>query len=142
MPIKYQGATRPNGGTCRLPLRESEWLRIGIEVGVRVDEGDFFWWGGGGEKMLFLGGAVPEAGSQDLDGVAVEGPAVLVAALELEGAWSDADDIAVQVDHSAVGEGVDLDGAVAVLGLPGAFAGLEVDGAAGGSAAAQEQGEE
>ena len=119
-------------------LRESEWLGTWIQVGVRVDEGDFFWWDGGGEKMLFLGAAVPEAGSDDLHGVAVEGPAVLVAALELEGARGDADDIAVEVDHGAVGEGVDFDGAVAVLGFPGAFAGLEVDGAAGGGAAAEE----
>lgn len=105
-----------------------------------VDEGDFFWGDGGGEKMLFLGGAVPEAGSDDLDGVAVEGPAVLVAAFELERAGSDADDIAVEVDHGAVGEGVDFDGAVAELGFVFAFAGLKVDGAFSG-AAAQEQGE-
>jgi hypothetical protein len=125
----------------RLFLRKREGFWVGVEMGVGVDEGDFFWWCGGGEEMLFLGGSVPEAGSDNLDGVSVEGPAVLVAALELEGAWSDADDIAVQVDHGAVGEGVDLDGAVAVLGFPGFFAGLEVDGAAGGSAAAQEEGE-
>jgi len=53
--------------------------------------------------MLFLGAAVPESGSDYLDGVAVEGPAVLVAALELKGAGSDADDIAIEVDHGAVG---------------------------------------
>jgi len=140
MPIKYRGATRRNGGSCSLPLREGEWLRIWIEVGVRVDEGDFSGGSSGGEEMLFLGGAVPETSSDDLDGVAVEGPASLVAALELKGAGGDADDIAVKVDHGAVGEGVDFDGAVAVLGLPGAFAGLEVDGAFGG-ASAQEQGE-
>ena len=109
-----------------------------VVLGVGVDKCDFFGWDGGGEKMLFLGAAVPEAGSDDLHGVAVEGPAVLVAALELEGARGDADDIAVEVDHGAVGEGVDFDGAVAVLGFPGAFAGLEVDGAAGGGAAAEE----
>ena len=99
-----------------------------------MNEGNFFWGDGGGEKMLFLGGAVPEAGAEDLDGVAVEGPAVLVAALELEGAGGDADDIAVEVDHGAVGQGVDLDGAVAELGFQFAFAGLEVDSAAGGAA--------
>ncbi len=121
-------------------LREGEGFGVGVEVGVGVDEGDFFWWDGGGEKMLFLRSAVPEAGSDDLDGVAVEGPASLVAALELEGAGADADDIAVEVDHGAVGEGVDFDGAVAVLGFPGFFAGLKVDGAFSG-AAAQEQGE-
>ena len=104
-----------------------------------MDEGYFLRRGGGGKKMLFLGGAVPEAGSDDLDGVAVEGPASLVAALELKGAGGDADDIAVKVDHGAVGEGVDFDGAVAVLGFPGFFAGLKVDGAFSG-AAAQEQG--
>ena len=125
---------RRSGGSCSLPLRESERLRVAVYVGVRVNEGDFFWWGGGGEKMLFLGGAVPEAGAEDLDGVAVEGPAVLVAALELERAGSDADDIAVEVDHGAVGQGVDLDGAVAELGFQFAFAGLEVDSAAGGAA--------
>ena len=65
---------------------------------------------------------------------------ILVAALELEGAGADAEDVAVEIDHGAVGEGVDFDGAVAELGFPGAFAGFEVDGAAGG-AAAQEQGE-
>jgi hypothetical protein len=108
---------------------------------VGVDEGNFFWGNGCGEEMLFLGAAVPEAGAEDLNGVSVKGPAVLVAALELEGAGGDADDIAVEVDHGAVGEGVDLDGAVAVLGFVFAFAGLEVDGAAGGGAAAQEQGE-
>ncbi len=119
-------------------LREGEGFGVGVEVGVGVDEGDFLRGGGGGEKMLFLGGAVPEAGSDDLDGVAVEGPASLVAALEFDDAGGDADDIAVEVDHGAVGEGVDFDGAVAVLGFPGAFAGLEVDGAAGGGAAAEE----
>ena len=106
-----------------------------------VDEGYLFWWCGGGEEMLFLGGSVPEAGSDYLHWVAVERPASLVAALELKSAWSDADDIAVEVDHGAVGQGVDLDGAVAELGFVFAFAGLEVDGAAGGSAAAQEQSE-
>ena len=118
----------------RLFLRKREGFWVGVEMGVGVDEGDFFWWCGSGEEMLFLGGAVPEAGSDNLDGVSVEGPAVLVAALELEGAWSDADDIAVKVDHGAVGEGVDLDGAVAELGFQFAFAGLEVDSAAGGAA--------
>jgi len=107
-----------------------------VILGVGVDEGDFFGWGGGGEEMLFLGGAVPEAGSDDLHGVAVEGPAVLVAALELEGAGGNAYHIAVEVDHGAVGQGVDFDGAVAELGFVFAFAGLEVDGAAGGGAAA------
>ena len=107
---------------------------------MRVDEGDFFWGGSGGEKMLFLGGAVPEAGSDYLHWVAVERPASLVAALELKSAWSDAYHIAVEVDHGAVGEGVDFDGAVAELGFVFAFAGLEVDSAFGG-AAAQEQGE-
>jgi len=68
-----------------------------------VNERDLFWWDGGGKKMLFLGAAVPESGSDYLDGVAVEGPAVLVAALELKGAGSDADDIAIEVDHGAVG---------------------------------------
>ena len=130
-----------NGGTCRLPLRKSERLGIWIEVGVGVDEGDFLRGGGGGKEMLFLGGAVPETGAEDLDGVAVEGPSSLVAALELKGAGGNAYHIAVEVDHGAVGEGVDFDGAVAELGFPGAFAGLEVDGAAGCGAAAQEQGE-
>lgn len=107
---------------------------------MRVDEGDFSGGSSGGEEMLFLGGAVPEAGSEDLHGVAVEGPASLVAALELKGAGGNAYHIAVEVDHGAVGEGVDFDGAVAVLGFPGFFAGLKVDGAFSG-AAAQEQGE-
>ena len=106
-----------------------------------VDEGYLFWWCGGGEEMLLLGGAVPEAGSDDLDGVAVEGPASLVAALELKGAGGDADDIAVKVDHGAVGQGVDFDGEVAVLGFPSEFAGLEVDGAAVCGETDQEQGE-
>lgn len=105
-----------------------------------VDKGYFLRRCGSGEKMLFLGGAVPEAGSDDLDGVAVEGPASLVAALELKGAGGNAYHIAVEVDHGAVGEGVDFDGAVAELGFVFAFAGLEVDGAFGG-ASAQEQGE-
>ena len=109
-----------------------------VILGVGVDEGDFLGGGGGGEKMLFLGGAVPEAGSKDLDGVAVEGPAVLVAAFELERAGGDADDIAVQINYGAVGQGVDLDGAVAVLGFPGAFAGFGVDGALGRGATGEE----
>jgi len=121
-------------------LREGEGFGGGVEVCVGVDEGYFLRRGGGGEEMLFLGGAVPEAGAEDLDGVAVEGPASLVAAFELERAGSDADDIAVKVDHGAVGQGVDLDGAVAELGFPGFFAGLKVDGAFSG-AAAEEQGE-
>ena len=104
-------------------------------MGVGVDEGDFFGWDGGGKKMLFLGGSVPEAGADDLDGVAVEGPASLVAALELKGAGGNAYHIAVEVDHGAVGEGVDFDGAVAELGFVFAFAGLEVDGAFGGASA-------
>lgn len=103
-----------------------------------VDEGDFLGWCGGGEKMLFLRAAVPEAGSEDLDDIAVEGPAALVAALELEGAGGDADDIAVQVDHGAVGKGVDLDGAVAELGFVCAFAGFGVDGALGSDATSEE----
>lgn len=131
---------RRNGGTCSLPLREAEWLRVWVEVGVGVDEGDFLRGGGGGEKMLFLGAAVPEAGSQDLDDIAVHRPVISVAALELEGAGADSDDIAVEVDHGAVGEGMNLDGAVAELGFVCAFAGFWVDGAFGG-AAAQEQGE-
>lgn len=117
---------RQNGGSCSLPVRETEWLRVGVEMGVGVDEGDFFGGGGNGEKMLFLGGAVPEAGSEDLHNIAVGGPAGLVAALELEGAGADADDVAVEVDHGAVGEGVDLDGAVAVVGLDLAYDGLYV----------------
>ena len=108
-------------------------------MGLGVHEGDFFWRGGRGEKMLFLRGSVPESGSKDLDGVAVQGPASLVATLELEGAGTDADDIAIEIDHGAVWQGVDFDGEVAVLGFPGAFAGLEVDGASSGTAA-QEQG--
>ena len=121
-------------------LREGEGFGVGVEVGVGVDEGDFFWWDGGGEKMLFLGAAVPEAGSDDLDDIAVHRPVISVAAFEFEGAGADADDIAVEVDHGAVGEGVDFDGAVAELGFVCAFAGFGVDSAFGG-AAAQEQGE-
>lgn len=131
---------RRSGGSCSLPLREVKRLRVAVEVGVGVDEGDFFGGDGGGEEMLFLGGAVPEAGSQDLDDIAVYRPVILVAAFELEGAGTDADDIAVEVDHGAVGEGMNLDGAVAELGFVCAFAGFGVDGAFGG-AAAQEQGE-
>ena len=84
-------------------LGEGEGFWVGVEMGVGVDEGDFLRGGGGGEKMLFLGGAVPKAGSENLDGVAVEGPASLVAALELKGAGGDADNISVDVDHGAVG---------------------------------------
>lgn len=84
-------------------LREGEGFRVGVEMGVGVDEGDFLRGGGSGEKMLFLRSAVPKAGSDDLHGVAVEGPTVLVAAFELKRAGSDADDIAVKVDHGAVG---------------------------------------
>lgn len=62
----------------------------------------------------------------------------MVAALELEGAGGNANDIAVKVDHGAVGEGVDFDGAVAVLGFPGAFAGFGVDGAFGRGATGEE----
>ena len=62
-----------------------------------------------------------------------------MAALELKGAGADSDDIAVEVDHGAVGEGMNLDGAVAELGFVCAFAGFGVNGAFGG-AAAQEQG--
>ena len=138
MPIKYRGATRRNGGSCSLPLREGERLGIWIKVGVGVDEGDFFGWDGGGKKMLFLGGSVPEAGADDLDGVAVEGPAVLVAAFELERAGGDADDIAVEVDHGAVGERVDFDREVAELGFPFALVGFEVDGAFRAGAGAEE----
>lgn len=133
---------RRSGGSCSLPLRETEWLRVWVEVRVRVDEGYFFWGVGGGEKMLFLGCAVPKTGADDLDGVAVEGPAALVAALELEGAGGDADDIAVEVDHGAVGEGVDLDRAVAEFGFPFAVAGFEVDGAARGAGAEREADED
>lgn len=105
---------------------------------VGVNEGDFFGGGGGGKKVLFLGGAVPEAGSEDLHNIAVGGPASLVAALELEGAGRDADDIAVDVDHGAVGEGVDLDGAVAELGFPFSFVGFDVEGAFRAGAGSQE----
>ncbi len=118
-------------------LREGDGFWVGVEMGVGVDESDFLGWNGGGEKMLFLRAAVPESGSEDLDGVAVEGPPVLVAALELEGAGGNADDIAAQVDHGAVGKGVNFDGAVAELGFVFAFAGLEVDGAFGRGAAGE-----
>lgn len=131
---------RQNGGSCSLAVRETEWLRVGVEMGVGVDECNFFWGGGGGEKMLFLGCAVPEAGSEDLHDIAVYRPVISVAAFELKGAGANANDIAVEVDHGAVGECVDLDGAVAELGFPFAVSGFEVDGAARG-AAAQEQGQ-
>ena len=107
-------------------------------LSVGVDEGYFFWWCGGGEKMLFLGSAVPKTGSQDLHNIAVGGPASLVAALELKGAGGDADDIAVEVDHGAVGEGVDIYRAVAKLGFPFALVGFEVDGAFRAGAGGQE----
>ena len=103
---------------------------------VRMKVGDLLGRGGGGVEMLLLHGAVEPAGSEDLDDIAVEGPAGLVAAFELEGAGGDADDIAVEVDHGAAGCAVDADGAVAVFGFPLAFAGLEVDGALGRGAAA------
>jgi hypothetical protein len=109
----------------------------GVLSGVGMDEGDFFGGNGCGEEMLFLGAAVPEAGAKDLDDIAVHRPVISVAAFELEGAGGDADDIAVEVDHGAVGEGVDIDGAVAELGFVFAFAGLKVDGAASGGAATE-----
>ena len=106
-----------------------------VVLGVRMEVGDLLGRGGGGEEVLLLHGAVEPAGSEDLDDIAVKGPAALVAALEFEVAGGDADDIAVEVDHGAAGGAVDADGAVSELGFPLAFAGFDIDGAAGGAAA-------
>lgn len=91
-----------------------------------VDEGDFLRGIGGGGECLCLDGSVPETDAQVLKQVAVGGPRFFIATLELEGAGGDADDIAVDVYHGTVGEGVDLDGAVAVVGLDLAYDGLYV----------------
>ena len=89
-----------------------------VILGVGVEVGDLLGRRGGGEEVLLLHGAVEPAGSEDLDDIAVEGPAALVAALELEGAGGDADDIAVEIDHGAAGGAVDADGAVSEFGFP------------------------
>jgi len=109
-------------------------------LGVGVEVGDLLGRGGDGVEMLLLHGAIEPAGSEDLDIVAVGGPAALVAAFELEHAGGDADDIAVQIDHGAAGGAVDGDGAVSKFGFPGAFAGFGVDGAFGTGAGSEEQG--
>ena len=104
-------------------------------LGVGVEVGDLLGRRGDGMEMLLLHGAIEPAGSEDLDIVAVGGPAVAVAAFELEHAGGDADDIAIEIDHGAAGGAVNADGAVAELGFPLAFAGFDIDGAAGGAAA-------
>ena len=111
-----------------------------VVLGVRMEVGDLLGRGGGGEEALLLHGAVEPAGSEDLDDIAVEGPAALVAALELEHAGGDADDIAVEIDHGAARGAVDGDGAVSEFGFPLAFAGFDIDGALGRGAGSEEQG--
>ena len=101
--------------------------------------GDLLGRGGDGVEVLLLHGAVEPAGSEDLHIQAVGGPTAAVAAFEIERAGSDADDIAVEIDHGAAGGAVDGDHAVGEVGFPSAFASFGVDGAAGG-AAGEEQG--
>lgn len=113
-----------------------------VVLGVGVEVGDLLGRGGDGVEVLLLHGAVEPAGSEDLDIQAVGGPAVAVAALELEHAGGDADDIAVEIDHGAAGGAVDGDGAVSKFGFPLAFAGFGVDGAFGTGAGSEEQGRE
>ena len=111
----------------------------GVLRSVGVDEGDLLRGVGGGGKCLCLDGSVPETGAEGLEIVAVVGPGFFEGALELERAGGDADDIAVEVYHGAVGEAVDLDAAVAVkLGLL-AFHGFEVDAALCAGASAERE---
>ena len=102
-----------------------------------MDEGNFLRGVGGGGECLCLDGSVPEAGAEGLVVVAVVGPGFFEGALELERAGGDADDIAVEVYHGAVGEAVDFDAAVAVERGLLAFHGFEVGAAFCACAAAE-----
>lgn len=122
-----------------LPLGEGGGWR-GDVAGDGVEEDDTPGDGGGAEEFLLFVGSIGPAGAEELDIVAVRGPGAVPAAFERDGAGADADDIVVEVDDGAGGEGLDFDGAGGVAGFLLGFDGGDIECAGGG--AAGEEGKE